>query len=150
MPSGKAAVTGLVVRRLDGSISSSQIIDGHGGCPFIRAKKYWPGFASKWVIGLDFFLFSFFLLCSGTADDLFLEDPPTLARLFVAGVPLLVGGWAVRGVSSVACRGSTESWTVVSLSCEAAPASSVGRSFGNVTCSPFGLGATTSVNASAS
>lgn len=68
----------------------------------MRAKKYSPAFASRFVIGLDFFLFTFLLLCSGMPDDFFLDEPPTLALLLPAGVPL-VAGWEVAGASSFAC-----------------------------------------------
>ena len=40
------------------------------------------------VIGLDFFLFSFLVLCSGTPEDFLFEDP-LLAFFDGAGVPFV-------------------------------------------------------------
>ena len=74
--------------KLTGSMASSQMIEGHGGCPFIRAKKYWPGSASKFVRGLDFFFCSFFDLCSGT-PAFFFDDPVLPPLLRDTGVPLV-------------------------------------------------------------
>ena len=55
-------------------------------------------------------------MCSGTAEDFFFEDVLTLARLFVAGVPLAAAGGAA-GVSTE-CEGSSAPFlSVSSVSC---------------------------------
>lgn len=55
------------------------------------------------IMGLDFFLLSFLLLCSGTAADLFFDEPPKLAFLECAGVPFAVGTAGLAVALSSSC-----------------------------------------------
>lgn len=82
-------LTGRVARSDSGSMDSSQITDGHGGYPFSLAQKNWPGLQSKCKVAMDFFLLSFFALCSGT--------PPTDFRF----LSLLAGVAPDAGTSSL-------------------------------------------------
>ena len=65
-------------------------------------------------MGFDFFLLSFFVLCSGTAEDFFFDDPPLLALFDRFGVPF-VG--ATAGLDVVLAASPAASVSFMSVSC---------------------------------